>query len=68
MLSSRRCVYLSEKDLDSATVTTVYTYDGANQLNTAQQGSITWQYTYDANGSLISDGVKELNTMTLPIG
>ena len=35
-----------------------YTYDAANQLSTAQEGSTTWQYTYDANGSLISDGVK----------
>lgn len=33
-------------------------YDAASQLDTAQQGSTTWQYTYDANGSLISDGVK----------
>ncbi len=47
-----------EQNLGPGTVTTVYSYDAANQLNTAQQGSTTWQYTYDANGSLISDGTK----------
>ena len=47
-----------QQNLGPGTVTTVYTYDAANQLDTAQQGSTTWQYTYDANGSLISDGVK----------
>jgi len=47
-----------EQDLGPGTVTTVYSYDAANQLNTAQQGSTAWQYTYDANGSLVSDGVK----------
>ena len=36
----------------------IYTYNLANQLNTAQQGSTTWQYTCNANGILISDGVK----------
>ncbi|MBK9008597.1 MAG: DNRLRE domain-containing protein [Anaerolineae bacterium] len=47
-----------EQNLGPGTIITAYTYDEANQLNTAQQGSTTWQYTYDANGSLISDGVK----------
>ena len=47
-----------QQNLGPGTVTTVYNYDAANQLNTAQQGSTTWQYTYDANGSLISDGTK----------
>src|SRR5687768_10100968 len=47
-----------QQNLGPGTVTTTYNYDAANQLNTAQQGSNTWQYTYDANGSLISDGVK----------
>ena len=47
-----------QKNLGPGTVITTYTYDAANQLNTAQEGSTTWQYTYDANGSLISDGVK----------
>jgi len=47
-----------EQNLGPGTIITAYTYDEADQLNTAQQGSTTWQYTYDANGSLISDGVK----------
>jgi RHS repeat-associated protein len=47
-----------QQNLGPGTVTTVYTYDAANQLTSAQQGSTSWQYTYDANGSLISDGVK----------
>ncbi len=47
-----------EQNLGPGTIITAYTYDEANQLETAQQGSTTWQYTYDANGSLISDGVK----------
>jgi YD repeat-containing protein len=47
-----------QQDLGPGTVVTTYTYDAANQLDTAQQGSTSWQYTYDANGSLISDGVK----------
>ena len=47
-----------EQNLGPGTIITTYTYDEANQLNTAQQGSTIWQYTYDANGSLISDGVK----------
>jgi RHS repeat-associated protein len=53
-----------QQDLGPGTVVTTYTYDAANQLNTAQQGDPStgsgqaWQYTYDANGSLISDGVK----------
>ena len=47
-----------EQNLGPGTIITTYTYDTANQLETAQQGSTTWQYTYDANGSLISDGVK----------
>jgi YD repeat-containing protein len=47
-----------QQNLGPGTVTTTYTYDTANQLNTAQQGSTTWNYTYDANGSLSSDGVK----------
>jgi RHS repeat-associated protein len=47
-----------QQNLGPGTVTTTYTYDAANQLTTAQQGSTSWQYTYDANGSLISDGVK----------
>ncbi len=46
------------QNLGPGTIITTYTYDEANQLNTAQQDSTTWQYTYDANGSLISDGVK----------
>ena len=47
-----------EQNLGPGTIITTYAYDTANQLETAQQGSTTWQYTYDANGSLISDGVK----------
>ena len=35
------------------TVTTTYTYDAANQLLTATQGSVVWHYSYDGNGSLI---------------
>ena len=47
-----------EQNLGPGTIITTYTYDTANQLETAQQGSTSWQYTYDANGSLISDGMK----------
>lgn len=47
-----------QENLGPGTVITTYIYDAANQLDTAEQGSTTWQYTYDANGSLISDGVK----------
>jgi len=47
-----------QQNLGSGTVITTYTYDIANELESAQQGSLTTQYTYDANGSLISDGVK----------
>ena len=47
-----------EQNLGPGTVTTTYSYDAANQLLDAQQGSTTTQYTYDANGSLTSDGVK----------
>jgi YD repeat-containing protein len=32
-----------EQDLGPGTVTTIYSYDAANQLNTTQQGSTTWQ-------------------------
>jgi RHS repeat-associated protein len=46
-----------ERDLGPGTVTTSYIYDAANQLNTAVEGSNTWQFTYDANGSLTSNGV-----------
>jgi RHS repeat-associated protein len=46
-----------ERDLGPGTVTTTYNYDAANQLNTAVEGSNTWQFTYDANGSLLSNGV-----------
>ena len=41
-----------QQNLGPGTVTTVYTYDAANQLDTAQLDGTTWQYTYDANGSL----------------
>jgi RHS repeat-associated protein len=47
-----------EQNLGPGTVTTTYAYDAANQLNTAQQGSTSWQYMYDENGSLVSDGIK----------
>ena len=47
-----------QQNLGPGTVLTTYAYDAANQLNTTQQGTTSWQYTYDANGSLISDGVK----------
>ena len=33
-------------------MTTVYAYDAANELVTAQVDGTTWNYTYDANGSL----------------
>jgi RHS repeat-associated protein len=33
--------------------TTINTYDTANQLLTAAENGVTWQYHYDANGSLI---------------
>ena len=33
--------------------TTTYNYDAANQLLTAEQGSVIWHYEYDGNGSLI---------------
>jgi len=46
-----------ERDLGPGTVTTTYNYDAANQLNTASEGSNTWQFTYDANSSLTSNGV-----------
>jgi RHS repeat-associated protein len=46
-----------ERDLGPGTVTTTYNYDAANQLNSASEGSNTWQFTYDANGSLTSNGV-----------
>jgi RHS repeat-associated protein len=37
------------------TVTTMYTYDAANQLTTAQTNNMPdiWHYAYDGNGSLI---------------
>ncbi len=47
-----------QQNLGPGTIITTYTYDAANQLTSAQQGSTSWQYTYDANGSLITDGVK----------
>lgn len=47
-----------EQNLGPGTVTTTYDYDAADQLLSAQQGATTTQYTYDANGSLTSDGVK----------
>ncbi len=47
-----------EKNLGPGTVVTTYTYDIANQLETSTGNGVTWQYHYDANGSLISDGVK----------
>jgi hypothetical protein len=53
-----------QQNLGPGTVITTYTYDAANQLDTVQQGDSStgseqaWQYTNDANGSLISDGVK----------
>jgi RHS repeat-associated protein len=46
-----------QRNLGPGTITTTYAYDAANQLNTATEGSNTWQLTYDANGSLISNGV-----------
>jgi len=46
-----------DRDLGPGTVTTTYNYDAANQLNTAVEGSNTWQFTYDDNGSLTSNGV-----------
>jgi RHS repeat-associated protein len=42
-----------EKNLGPGTVVTTYTYDTANQLDTATENGVTWQYHYDANGSLI---------------
>jgi YD repeat-containing protein len=42
-----------EKNLGPGTVVTTYTYDIANQLDTATENGVTWQYHYDANGSLI---------------
>ena len=39
--------------IEGMTTLTTYTYDAANQLLTATQGSVTWHYTYDGNGSLI---------------
>jgi YD repeat-containing protein len=47
-----------QKNLGPGTVVTAYTYDTANQLQTATENGVTWQYTYDANGSLVSDGIK----------
>lgn len=49
------------------TTTTTYTYDVANELLTAQNGEVVWNYEYDQNGSLIkvlpngneSDGAKQ---------
>lgn len=42
-----------ERNLGPGTVVTTYTYDFANQLETATENGVTWQYHYDANGSLI---------------
>jgi YD repeat-containing protein len=42
-----------QKNLGPGTVVTTYTYDTANQLQTAAENGVTWQYHYDANGSLI---------------
>jgi len=42
-----------QKNLGPGTVVTTYTYDIANQLETAQVNGVTWQYHYDANGSLV---------------
>ena len=41
-----------QQDLGSGTVTTTYTYNAANELVTAQVDNTTWNYAYDANGSL----------------
>jgi YD repeat-containing protein len=46
-----------ERDLGPGTITTTYAYDAASQLNTAEENGNTSQFTYDANGSLISNGV-----------
>jgi YD repeat-containing protein len=35
------------------TKTTIYTYDAANQLLSATEGTTVWTYIYDGNGSLI---------------
>lgn len=47
-----------QQNLGPGTVRTTYTDDDADQLDMAQQVSTTWQYTYNANGNLISDDVK----------
>ena len=41
-----------QQNLGPGTVTTAYTYNTANELVTAQVDGTTWNYTYDANGSL----------------
>ena len=40
------------KKAPPGTVVTTYTYNTANELETAQKDGTTWQYVYDANGGL----------------
>ena len=49
------------------TKTTTYTYDDANQLLTADDGTTTWYYSYDGNGSLVmsSPDQSEANGATI---
>ncbi|MBN2116321.1 MAG: hypothetical protein JW730_07115 [Anaerolineales bacterium] len=42
-----------QKNLGPGTIVTTYSYDAANQLATAVENGVTWQYHYDENGSLI---------------
>ncbi len=42
-----------QKNLGPGTIVTTYSYDAANQLQTAVENGVTWQYNYDANGSLV---------------
>ncbi|MBN2256694.1 MAG: hypothetical protein JW704_02570, partial [Anaerolineaceae bacterium] len=42
-----------QSTIKSQSSTTVYSYDGANQLLTGTKDGVEWNYSYDGNGSLI---------------